>query len=908
MTPIFGSIFARCLRRVARAVCQYRKALVYPQILLALACLFYAARGLKLDLNRDHLIGSHSEFQRTYLHFREEFPSGDQLIVVVRSDNFERNRRFIERLAARVAAEPKFFKDVYYKKDLTTLGPKALSLVSIKNLEQMQATLHEVRPLVQQFSVATNLESLFSLVNAQFFRAGAKSALATGVLSNAIPFLRQIVEHGTESLTHAGVPPPLGLEALVGGQELTSRSTYFTFAQGEIYLLTAGARSEPLTADAIVELRRLVQETQYEVPGVNVGLTGQPVLDYDEARQAEHDSVVASLVALVLCALVFVGAYKEIGRPIKAALCLLIGLGYTLGFTTLVVGHLNLLTVTFAPMLIGLAIDFGVHLSTRYEEEMRKGRSELQAVELATIFTGQGILGGALITIVAFLAMMFTQFKGVQEMGLIAGGGLVLCLVPMLTVLPVWLMHGRRNLIDRQMGPARSVRVRLENLWLRYPLAVVVASLLLCVFAARQAQKVWFDFDLLRLQSPGLGSVETEKLLIRSAERSVLFAAVVADTPEESEAFAARLRQLPDVASVESVADYFTEDQNRKREIVQGIKTELAGLQFAPLDTNAVQVESLSGTLWSFMGYCGLAANAMQTSLPELAAQLRSLRIAVAEFRKALLNPQNAGGAGRPQLAEFQRALLGNVRATFQAILAQDTSQPLRTQDLPPSLRDRFIGVTGKYLLEVYPAKDIWQHQNQRDFIRSLQSVIPAARVTGAPVQIYEYTRLLKETHLQAAAYALCAVIVMVLIHFRSFLCVVLALLPVGVGAVWLLGYMGLAGVSFNPINILALPLLVGIGITNGIQILNRFSEEREAGILGGSTGKAVLVSNLTAIAGFASLTLAQHQGISSLGEVMAVGIAGCMLAGLTALPALLTILHKAGWKISHCSARPPSP
>lgn len=137
----------------------------------------------------------------------------------------------------------------------------------------------------------------------------------------------------------------------------------------------------------------------------------------------------------------------------------------------------------------------------------------------------------------------------------------------------------------------------------------------------------------------------------------------------------------------------------------------------------------------------------------------------------------------------------------------------------------------------------------------------------------------------------------MVLLHFRSLVCVVLALLPVAIGTVWMVGFMGWAGIPFNPANIMTLPLVVGIGVTNGIHILNRFGEEKNPSILARSTGLAVLVSGLTTIAGFGSLILAKHQGIESLGYVMAVGTATCMIASLTFLPAMLNVLLKLGWR-----------
>ena len=193
-----------------------------------------------------------------------------------------------------------------------------------------------------------------------------------------------------------------------------------------------------------------------------------------------------------------------------------------------------------------------------------------------------------------------------------------------------------------------------------------------------------------------------------------------------------------------------------------------------------------------------------------------------------------------------------------------------------------------KLLLQVYPKKDVWQRKNQEEFVKQVQSVAP--NVTGEPVELYYYIELLKDSYVQAAYYSLGAIVIMVFLHFRTLSSVVLALLPVAIGSVWLGGIMGWARIPFNPANIMTLPLVIGIGVTNGIHILNRFAEERTPGILARSTGKAVLVSGLTAIAGFGSLTIAKHNGIHSLGVIMSIGIGTCMIAGLTFVPALLNL------------------
>jgi predicted RND superfamily exporter protein len=242
-------------------------------------------------------------------------------------------------------------------------------------------------------------------------------------------------------------------------------------------------------------------------------------------------------------------------------------------------------------------------------------------------------------------------------------------------------------------------------------------------------------------------------------------------------------------------------------------------------------------------------------------------------------------------LGPYQRAMFNELREMFESLRHQDDRGPLRIEDLPAVLRNRFVGVTGKLVLQVYPEENVWQREHQEEFVRQLRTVDPNA--TGTPVQLLEYTSLLKKSYEQAALYSLAAIALLVLIHFRSLASVLLALLPVAVGCTWLAGMMGWLGIPFNPANIMTLPLVIGIGVTNGIHILNRFAEEQTPNILAKSTGKAVLVSGLTTIAGFGSLALAKHRGIESLGWMMATGVATCMIAGLTFLPALLNLLSR---------------
>jgi uncharacterized protein len=860
---------------------------------------------------------------------QNEFPQqGNDLDVVVQSDDPEKNRQFIERLAAKMLPETNLFCDVFYQHDLAAMGTKALFFVPEDDLKSIQTTLRSEMPFINQFTRTTNLPSFFEEMNTMFRTSSANTNAQTDSLVQALPFLTGLLDQATTTLQSSGKPVAPGVASLFGASDPSD--IYITFDHGNIFILTTHppvnesdnelptmwsllkgavfpqkAASGDVTGDAIDRLRELIQQTQAEVPGVNVGLTGEPVLDYDQMTQSQKDAMLASVVSLFLCAIIFIYGYNETGRPIKAALCLVIGLAYTLAFATLVVGHLNVLTITFVPMLIGLAIDFGIHLITRYEEELRRGRFKKAALMKAMAYTGQGIFTGALTTAGAFIAMILTDFRGIREMGIICGGGLLLCFIPMMTMLPVLLLRGRQNVIDLKRKEDLT-RERIENLWLQRPVMVIGITLFLCGLAAVEVcrGRVKFDYDLMQMQSPSLPSVVFQQLLVHSADQSLLFGAIVATNLDDAIALENKLKKLSTVADIEPPPDmlqnFIQSNQVKKLPFIRGIKDEVAPLNFSPTDLRPLNMNDLSATLYSLSGYCGAALEEIGTNDAALSGQLTQLRQAIENLRKTMFLGDDQALADHAQkLTEFQQGFFNNIRDAFYSLKNQNISSPLSVEDIPAALRDQFVGKTGKFLLQVYPNIDVWQRPNQAKFIGELVTIDP--NVTGAPVQLFEYESLLKDSYIQAAWYALIAIAAMVFIHFRSFGAVILTLLPVAIGTLWLAGWMGVANVEINLANIMTLPLVIGIGVTNGIQILNRFAEEGTPGILSRSTGKAVLVSGLTAISGFGSLILAKHRGMHSLGQVMAMGIALCMVAALTFLPAFLNLLGRRGPLIQKC-------
>ena len=931
------------LRVLSLWVIEKPKLLVWPQLILFVLGIFYTVTQLEFSTDRNDLVGSDKKYHQIFLNFREEFPQEDDLVVLVESGNLEKNRQFVERLGARLLEDPTHFTNVFWKGDLKSLGPKSLLFMDTQTLTSFRDSIRTYLPVLKFFSETESLNDLFKRVNRQFASASVKEKdnkkekkgnpeasyrvpfsgnetdsindnsedIGVNELLSALPSLHVILQLAIDAMERPGDPTAPPLSAFFPDESMESGSGsdagYITYDQGNLFLLTCQAASSEVISKSVERLRMWTRLTEQELPGVNVGITGEPVLEYEEMRQSQSDTTSASILALSLVMTIFLFGYHETRRPIKTTLCLAVGLAFTMAFTTLVIGRLNILTITFAPILIGLAIDFGVHLVSRYEEELISGVAPETAIKSALENTGQGILTGALTTAFAFLAMLLTDFRGIQEMGIITGGGMILCLIPMITLLPIWLIHGRRNSLvpaeipnsNKDHKVSTPLRARLENSWLSRPRRSVGIIVLLSVLCIPAAYKVTFDYNLLNMQSENLPAVTWEGKLIQSASKSVLYAAIMTDDLQSSRDLEDKIKALDCVSKIDSMTSVLsdpnhpvTEETQEKLELAREIQSALSGLAFSIPSQEPISIEDLSRTLWSFQGYLGSAADRTSSSQVEmryLSQTLAKLKKTVIELRKQLFE-KRLGQSSADRVLAFQSRFLNEIRETFEALKQQNLSAPMVVVDLPDFLRSRFIGKTGKHLIYVYPKKNIWNRENQEEFVQALRTIAP--NVTGTPIQLYEYTTLLKTSYENAALYALGIIIVLAGIKFRKFTDILLCLTPALFGFTWMLGLMGLLQIPFNPANIMTLPLVVGIGVTNAIHILGRYREDGSVELFSGSSGKAVLVSGLTTIAGFGSLMTAEHQGIASLGAMMSLGTLACMLAALIALPSILACIQ----------------
>ena len=350
MTWVGDTLFARLLRVLARLVCRYPEWFIYPQILLFVLSVVYTTTHWTEDMDQDNLVGGPTH--QVYMKFRQEFPGEDELAVVVQSDDMERNRQFVETAGGTVGAGNQSVHGCILQGRPEALGRKALLFAPEDDLKEMQTTLKDYRPFIEEFTRGHQPGFIFRADQQTISHRQTGGKRAKQCADQRHPgACNASWTRPSDSLSRPGTPVSPGVTALFGKARKRSRRMYITFAHGQIYLVTARPRSPDVVSDAVERMRELMQQTEIEVPGLNVGLTGKPVLDYDEMQQSKRDAIMATIVSLVICSLIFIYAYRETGRPLKAVACLIIGLGYTMAFTFLVVGHLNILTITFAPIL-----------------------------------------------------------------------------------------------------------------------------------------------------------------------------------------------------------------------------------------------------------------------------------------------------------------------------------------------------------------------------------------------------------------------------------------------------------------------------------------------------------------------------------------------------------------------------
>ena len=941
-----GSLLGLALRWTTLTSCRRPRVTLCLVLLLTALAVGYSAVGLKFKTDRADLIDPNAEFHRRWIDFTNSFGDASDVVVVVEDDNPWHIRQVLEKLGTRLEQESELFTNVLYKHDTSRLRAKGLQYFSPRELESGLRRLETYRSVVFGRWEQTRLDVLFAALRAQhdldLSRSSGPAGGASGILHHADRLTESLARFLADPDDFRSPWPEL----------LPARSNRPDPGRDIVYLLNEDETLGFLKAvpvgpsqdfngkqQAIARLRELIAEVRTEFPTSRIGVTGIPVLESDEMQRSQADMVLASLISFVGVGVILVVGFRGLRHPLLALAMLAIGMAWTFGYTTLAVGHLNILSVSFAVILIGLGIDFAIHYLARYLELRHQGRELRPALRESSLTVGAGVVTAAVTTALAFFCATLTGFLGIAELGIIAGGGILLCAIATFVVLPAIV-----SLADGSTEP-RKLPTPFEGKplrWLlgRYPRTVMAVSLVVVVGLGSQVltfrdgavtSRVRYDNNLLKLQAAGLESVDLQTRLFQNAGDSLLFAVSIADNADEARALRAKFEALPTVDHVEDLASLVPAAPHAEtRPIIQAWRSQLSRLpERAPI-------------------LQGLSPAAVGRSMESLYISLRGSRHPDAERIARTLDWfldrfETLSVAQQTRfLHEFQARTTAALLGQLQALAGATDPRPLTIDDLPPALISRFRSTEGQWLLQVYPKEQVWDAEPLARFVSEIRSVDPEA--TGTPLQNYEASKQIRDSYETASLYALAMIFLVLLVDFlsgaqkwavllpplalvvfggvmwatrrteispvvlvlsyvglagiiaavldfRNLRDALLAMLPPIGGGLLMFGLMGLFGVDLNPANMIVLPLILGIGVDNGVHVLHNFRAQAQGFRLSASTSNAIVLTSLTSMVGFGSMLVAAHRGLHSVGLVLVLGVGSCLFVSLVTLPAILTVL-----------------
>jgi uncharacterized protein len=899
------ALLPRLLVRLVNGVCRYPWLALTAALVLCGLSVYVSWTRLEFRTQRSDLISPHKDFQKRWLAYLNEFGDDNDTVVVVQGRDRAQMVEALEALAEETKRQPGLFDRLFYKVDLRPLHNRALLFLPSAEIACIQANLANMGLLLNPPPVFDPHIGWQNLSLAQLL-AEAQRRLAAGRPGQPLPpedepFYTQLASIAKTGAAYLKNPASYAnpwqsiLQQPAEQKDLMAEPQYFFSGDGRLaFLLVRPVKDEAsfTAAKASVDaLHGVVGRMRARFPKLQFGLTGMPVLENDEMVASQTDSNTASWLALAGVALLYLVVFRSFRYPLLTVGTLLVGTAWAMGWLTVTVGHLNILSATFAVMLIGMG-DYGVLWVTRYDQERCGGADVITAMRATVVSVGPGILTAAVTAALAFYAAMLADFQAIAELGWIAGSGVLLCALACFLVLPALLRLTDRRKAPRALpagvlplDPGGSRRVWLPALAGR-PRWVIGVSLAATVVLGAFALRVGYDHNLLHLQSPDLESVRWELKLIEHTAGASWHALSYTATPEEALALKARYEKLPGVERVATVAPLVPRGQEKKlprlrdiRQRLQKLPARGALVPHSPPNVARLK-ESLGEVLLGLQG---------RESTPCRARLVVSLM--------DLLNGLNreTGGPAERRLQRFEELMARDLADDLHRLRDVSTPEPIAVADLPECLRERFVGRTGKWLLRVYGKDSLWDYRPLERFVKQIRTVDPEA--TGLPFGTLEGLKAMKNGFQWAGVYAFGAIFLVLLLDFRTLKHVLIALAPLAMGMIAALGVMGLCGLPLNPANMIAFPLILGVGADNGVHVLHDFLSRRRGQVymLNHSTGQGIMVAALTTILGFGTLMISCHRGLAGMGLLLTLGVTCCMLTALVFLPAVLRVLSTRG-------------
>jgi len=821
----------------------------------------------KIDSELKNLIHQDAPWRKDFDDYQSKFPQlVDPVIVVISGESYIAVEDATIAIESEMRSRSDRFMSIYSALSGGFFRDHALLYLARNELFEITDRLAEAQPVLTAVAEDPSLRGVLHLVESGIENGGVERSA-----------LDMIIDRLSAS---AG-------RLLSGEDARIAWGDEFFQQEGRWYrLIVAQAQrnfDEPLpNAQVMATLREIVGDLAPD--GVTVGITGEVALAHEEIEAAITGVALAGWIAVALLLVILVVGVRSLQIIIATFLMLAIGIVWTSAYAMLAVGEYNTLSLVFLVMFFGLGVDFALHFSLRYQEAVNLHEGDRrQALVASTESVGGAILLCTLTTAIGFLGFWPTDYKGLADLGVISAGGMLVAAFLTFTFLPTFYAVSGRirpHVVDL---PSAEQTVG----WLiRHRIGVVAVVAAFAGAAVMLAWQAKFDFSVLALKDPDAPSMRTLREL--QAEQitndyslNVVTSSVPAGTvPHSTEAGALqarvledaeRLRNLDTVATVTTPWNYLPTEQNDKLEILQ----ELEQLLYSALvPTRRAQPPGGDENRRSILSLADRLVGGDE-KIRQFEDRLRSV---------AELDDQ---GIGRWQVTVLEE-LVDELEWLKRAIYVEKVS----FGDLPEGLRERVMSADGSYLTVVVPSRDVSEVEALREFIESVRKATPTA--TGRPVIEWGVGEIVINAFTEALIIALTGIVIVLFLTFRRIRDVVLILVPLVLAALLTLAFSVALGMSLNMANILVLPLIFGLGVDNGIHMVDRFNRAGNVShLMHSSTPRAVMLSTLTTVGTFSALALSPHQGTASIGELLTIAVMILFALTVFLLPVLLSFSQR---------------
>tara|TARA_R110002073_G_scaffold199537_4_gene358623 strand:- start:28 stop:2646 length:2619 start_codon:yes stop_codon:yes gene_type:complete len=842
-------------------------AVVLLSIVGAGLTLFYLQRNLAIHTDTTDMLSADLPFRKNNSEVSRLFPQlSDNILLVLDGAVPERVDRAAGDLTARLKAQPETFGALFDPAGDPFLQRNGLLFLDVTELEDLTGRLAEAQPFLASLWGDASLATLFDLL-----RQGIEQQLDGKAPPVALARVLDLLADVGEKRAKGG-DAILSWQRLLAGED-DAAARRFIVLKPPLDFTSLQPAGKPIAA-----LKNLRRDLKLEGSGpVRLRISGSAALQQDELKSVERGMGLAGVLSFSLVLVLLILGLRSLRMVVAVLMTLILGLIWTAGFAIWALGALNLISVAFAVLFIGLSVDFGIHFALRYREHRARGQGNGAALEATAAAGGGGLTLCAVAAAIAFYSFLPTDYVGLAELGLIAGSGMFIALAANLTVLPalLTLMPAGAGRPDAGGGWGAKARRALQG----HPRRVLIGAAVAAVVGLAVTPQARFDFDPLNLQDRKLESVAVVHELAAGKGASTYSATVLAPGVDAARGLADRLTALPEVKGVASVLSFVPEDQEEKAEIVRDLALFMLP-SLAPGGGTGDRDPARRRAAAANLG-AALASLDGANAGPDLARAAGRLA--------ALLKPLDDAG-----LAGLEQGLLAVFPDAVDRLRGSLSPEPFTLADLPTDIRARYVAPDGQARMEVIPADDLRDPTAVERFVAALRKITPDA--SGAPVTIYEAGRAVLSAFVEAGAIAVTAILILLGLLLRRASDVAFVFAPLGLAAVLTVLCSVVFHVPFNFANIIVLPLLFGLGVASGIHLVLRDRQERAGGdrtagdAFETSTPRAVLFSALTTIGSFGSIALSGHPGTASMGVLLTIAISLTLVCTLVLLPALLAI------------------